>query len=199
MHKAVAMDCFKALDSAWVIAFFLLVTAATCLAVNKSQRNALVKDVRLRGRKKSTAKTPPQSISPEKSATGSLSIFVDVLPPPRREALTKIEGKRSRTAAQEVNEKEIREHILPMTADYRTAEADRYTPTGFSVQEIKELGDFPDYATLSGVPLPNPYHEFDIDKARPRPYRPFRWAYHQTMCTWTYLSIAIRNALCVSA
>ncbi|KKA19840.1 hypothetical protein T310_6164 [Rasamsonia emersonii CBS 393.64] len=175
------MDFLNVLDPKWVIGLFLLVTTATCLAVNKSQRDALVRNVRFRGRKSSTARTQPPSISPEKSATGSPSIYSDVLPPPRREALTRIEGKRPRTAAQEVNEKKIREHILPMTADYRTADGDRYTPTGFSVHEIKELGNFPDYATLSGVPLPNPYYEFDIDKARPRPYRPFRWAYHQTM------------------
>ncbi|GES64239.1 HRQ family protein [Aspergillus terreus] len=68
-----------------------------------------------------------------------------------------------------------------MTADYRTAQDGTYTPTGFSVAEIKELGDFPDYAALSGVPLPGAYHEFDIEKALPRPYRPFRWSYHQTM------------------
>ena len=55
------------------------------------------------------------------------------------------------------------------------------TATGFTLQEIKALGNFPDYATLSGVPLPRAYHEFDVSKAIPRPYRPIRWAYHQTM------------------
>ncbi|TKX27327.1 hypothetical protein C1H76_0164 [Elsinoe australis] len=49
------------------------------------------------------------------------------------------------------------------------------------MSEIKALGDFPDYAKLSGVPLPTPYATFDIDTAKPRPYRPLRWAYHQTM------------------
>lgn len=56
------------------------------------------------------------------------------------------------------------------------------TVCGFSVDEIKALEDFPDYAELSGVSLPTPYPEFDIEKALPRPYRPFRWAYHQTIC-----------------
>lgn len=50
------------------------------------------------------------------------------------------------------------------------------------MEEIKALGDFPDYSKISGVLLPKAYKEFDIEKARPRPYRPFRWAYHQTMC-----------------
>lgn len=57
-----------------------------------------------------------------------------------------------------------------------------YTATEFSNHEIKALGDFPDYAALSGVPLPKAYPEFDINKAKPKPYRPFRWVYHQTMC-----------------
>ncbi|KAG6817080.1 hypothetical protein H0H87_012848 [Tephrocybe sp. NHM501043] len=39
----------------------------------------------------------------------------------------------------------------------------------------------PDYARLSGVPAPKPLHNFNLDKANPRPYRPFRWEYHQNM------------------
>ncbi|KAJ4488394.1 hypothetical protein J3R30DRAFT_3280163 [Lentinula aciculospora] len=38
-----------------------------------------------------------------------------------------------------------------------------------------------DYYKLSGVPAPNPLPDFDVDKAKARPYRPFRWSYHQTM------------------
>ncbi|KAE9407115.1 hypothetical protein BT96DRAFT_963334 [Gymnopus androsaceus JB14] len=38
-----------------------------------------------------------------------------------------------------------------------------------------------DYFKLSGVPPPTPLPDFDVDKAKARPYRPFRWAYHQTM------------------
>lgn len=48
-------------------------------------------------------------------------------------------------------------------------------------EEIEAYGDFPDYAMLSGVRLPDPYPEFDIKTALARPYRPFRWSYHQTM------------------
>lgn len=47
---------------------------------------------------------------------------------------------------------------------------------------------FPDYFKLSGVPLPEPLEDFDVDKAKPRPYRPFRWPYHQTMGTSIQLS-----------
>lgn len=49
------------------------------------------------------------------------------------------------------------------------------TPTGFTLDEIKQFGDFPDYATLSGVPLPDASPEFVIERALARPYRPFRW------------------------
>lgn len=38
-----------------------------------------------------------------------------------------------------------------------------------------------DYFALSGVPPPKPLPDFDIDTAKPRPYRPFRWAYFQHM------------------
>lgn len=40
----------------------------------------------------------------------------------------------------------------------------------------------PDYPKLTGVPNPQPLPDFDITTAKPRPYRPFRWDYHQTMC-----------------
>ncbi|QIX00641.1 hypothetical protein AMS68_006158 [Peltaster fructicola] len=72
--------------------------------------------------------------------------------------------------------------LLPDNVNAKTDELREYvTATGFTAEEVERLGDFPDYATLSGIPLPAPYREFDITKARPRPYRPLRWAYHQTM------------------
>jgi hypothetical protein len=72
--------------------------------------------------------------------------------------------------------------LLGFEEDYSAAEDSKYVYSGFSIREIKVLGDFPDYSILSDVPMPKPYLEFDIDKAKPRPYRPFRWPYHQTMC-----------------
>lgn len=60
----------------------------------------------------------------------------------------------------------------------------RRTPTGFSEADIHKLGSFPDYALLSGVRHPKPCPAFDINKAVFRPFRPFRWTYHQTMCEW---------------
>ncbi|KAI0200927.1 alpha-1,2-mannosyltransferase [Astrocystis sublimbata] len=71
--------------------------------------------------------------------------------------------------------------LLGLAENYRDADDSRYICSGLSVREVKALGDFPDHATLSGVPMPNPYPEFDIDTAKPRPYRPLRWPHHQTM------------------
>ncbi|KFA53801.1 hypothetical protein S40293_01732 [Stachybotrys chartarum IBT 40293] len=71
--------------------------------------------------------------------------------------------------------------VLGFEDDYRRADDSRYVYSGFTVGEIKALGDFPDYAKLSGVPPPTPVADFNLDKSTPRPYRPFRWSYHQTM------------------
>ncbi|KAF8191266.1 hypothetical protein BJ912DRAFT_1022000 [Pholiota molesta] len=38
-----------------------------------------------------------------------------------------------------------------------------------------------DYFELSGVPRPKPIRDFNVREAKARPYRPFRWPYHQTM------------------
>lgn len=71
---------------------------------------------------------------------------------------------------------------IPLTADHVGHKPSTYTPTGFSLAEVEALGDFPDYAELSGVPLPTAYEDCVVEKALPRPYRPFRWLYRQTMC-----------------
>lgn len=76
--------------------------------------------------------------------------------------------------------------ILKLDDDYRLADHSTYVYSGFTVGDIKALGDFPDYAKLSGVPLPPPLKDFDVDNSPPRPYRPFRWPYHQTMCMWAW-------------
>ncbi|KAJ8604952.1 hypothetical protein MRB53_041628 [Persea americana] len=51
-----------------------------------------------------------------------------------------------------------------------------YTPA-----EKSALGPWPDYAALTSVPLPRPAETFEISKALPRPYRTFRYPYHQTL------------------
>lgn len=75
--------------------------------------------------------------------------------------------------------------VTPLEANYLDCEETTFTPTGISLEEVRLLGDFPNYAELSGIPHPRPYEDFDIETALPRPYRPFRWAYHQTLCKTT--------------
>ena len=106
--------------------------------------------------------------------------YSDTFPPSRRFVLT--ETKNENKDESQGPTPGWQKRVLPMETPYMDAEDSTFLPCGFSVKEIKALGDFPDYATLSGVPLPDPYPEFDINKALPRPYRPFRWSYHQTMC-----------------
>lgn len=164
----------------WPVGLFLLGTAALYHLLNKSRRDALVSA--LRDRKASTAQTPPRSLSPEKRpvSMSSSPSYTTVLPPSRRK-----EAAEFLPSIKEIgfpSEEHILKNILPMDQDYRTAPDHLYTPMGFSVGEVRALGDFPDYAALTDVPLPEPYKEFDIDQALPRPYRPFRWSYHQTMC-----------------
>lgn len=177
------MDFPQSLESASRIGLVLIAASAVYFLFSRPSNKALLSRISLRGRKDSTARTPPRSISPDKKQANSTELptsYNHALPPSRREALLQQKGAVIRW--KEVDESEMRQNILPMTADYRNSPDNLYTPTGFSVDDVRALGDFPDYATLSGVPLPQPYHEHQLAKALPRPYRPFRWSYHQTMC-----------------
>ena len=174
--------------------------AATCILVSiiflliltRQQRETLFAylPVSSRARRISTSNTPPRSLSPEKRApnNGPPPVdYKDIFPPSRREALIKVaeslsHGQRRKFKGQDVEETEFKKGIIPFTADYRECGPSTYTPMQISFEEVKALGDFPDYAELSGVPLPAAYSQFRIEQALPRPYRPFRWAYHQTMC-----------------
>ncbi|OJJ03275.1 hypothetical protein ASPVEDRAFT_133496 [Aspergillus versicolor CBS 583.65] len=170
------MDELNTQNKPWWAGVALVTLAAICLFVFSTGIPTIHG---IRNRKASTSHTPPRSISPEKknpSQQKTPASPVDVLPPQRRHALAAIG-----LPYKEISEDQVRQRILPMLEDYRACQEERYTPTGFSVADVKALGDFPDYATLSDVPLPEAYDEFDIEKALPRPYRPFRWSYHQTM------------------
>lgn len=113
--------------------------------------------------------------------------YKDVFPPSTRNALplaasSLSSARKSKIRLQEVSQMDYTKNLISFTADYRTCSPSVCTPMGISLGEVDALGDFPDYASLSGVPLPETYKDFDITKAIPRPYRPFRWGYHQTMC-----------------
>ena len=166
------------------------------LACNKKQRQILVDRFRWRSRRSSSAATPPRSLSPEKKIPNNGPSPVDyakVFPPSGRAALAQLAptlpaDRQHKLIGHEITPELFAESLLPLTANYKESDGNLYTSTGFSVDELKALGDFPDYATLSGVPLPSPYKEFNVETAMPRPYRPFRWAYHQTMCEFSEFS-----------
>lgn len=130
-----------------------------------------------RTRARDSAETPPRSVSPARSSEKPLleQKFPNRVAPEKKSASIAeilssfIPGSRKPLAA----------------APTKPSNAEATNPvTNRTDAEIDSYGDFPDYAALSGVPLPAPYQNFDINKALPRPYRPFRWAYHQTMCTF---------------
>ncbi|KAK2748930.1 hypothetical protein FQN57_007213 [Myotisia sp. PD_48] len=138
---------------------------------------------RFRGARKAySASTPPPSVSLPKLQT-TLPQYKNTLPPLRGEFLPRApqDGFGMAFRNNLVTEEQVLNSILPLTTNYLTCKQAKYTTTGFSVADLKALGSFPNYSALSSVPLPQPYLEFDINKALPRPYRPFRWNYHQTM------------------
>ncbi len=178
--------------SQWLLGLGVIVVISTAgvLAFNKRQRDAVLHRLHFHRRRASGASTPPRSISPSKKvllSSNGAPDFPNTLPPPRRSALIEISEKTPGIPmGAEPSEQTILRNQLPMTRSYFLEnETPKYTPTGFSTAEIKALGDFPAYDVLSGVPLPKPYAGFDPARALPRPYRPFRWAYHQTMCMLT--------------
>ena len=178
----------------------LLVTAVL-LSINKRQRDAVLVRLHFHRRRTSGASTPPRSFSPGKKSSfgrtdgkepvSTAPDYVNTFPPSRRSALAEIAKQTTSTKLLTLINSDLSpelscENALPTTRSYDLEnDGPKYTPTGFSVEEIKAMGDFPAYDILTGVPLPQPYKNFDYTKALPRPYRPFRWAYHQTMCKST--------------
>lgn len=177
----------------------ILLSLMLLFVLTRQQRENLLGHiyVSFRGRRVSTSKTPPRSLSSENNVLSSgppLVDFKDTFPPSRRETLARAAetlsaGQRKELIGREVDEGEFKKGIIPLAADYRDCAASAYTPTEISIGEVKALGDFPNYAALSGVSLPVAYKEFKIEGAIPRPYRPFRWAYHQTMCMLAHSQI----------
>ncbi|OAK97039.1 hypothetical protein IQ06DRAFT_39719 [Phaeosphaeriaceae sp. SRC1lsM3a] len=169
----------------WILVTAFVGTSAYFLIVHKGKRDLVLDRLHISRRRVSGAKTPPRSLSPSKKQVQGLADvnYVDTLPPSRRSALIELSVPASKVTTDQKLEAESNasNNMAPMKTSYLDVEDSLYMPCGFSINDIKQLGDFPDYATLSGVPLPRPYPEFDIQKALPRPYRPFRWAYHQTM------------------
>ncbi|KAF5017529.1 hypothetical protein F66182_10530 [Fusarium sp. NRRL 66182] len=121
----------------------------------------------------------PSSPPPEPVNKTAPADYTKVYPPSRRHVLVEISPEFS--SSENVDLSVTPKPLLRLDQDYRDADPTTFNFTGFSMDEIRRLGDFPDYAALSGVPLPEPLSNFNVETALPRPYRPFRWAYHQTM------------------
>ncbi len=136
--------------------------------------------------KASDALTPPRSESPGRNGPSQQG-HEEVFPPHRREALAELPSNALKGPGKSAKQlSQIQPDYSKLTPDKAVCNTDdlldHTTATGFTAEEIRRLGDFPDYATLSGIPLPSAYKEFDIKTALPRPYRPYRWPYFQTMC-----------------
>ena len=173
----------------------VVLCALTLFFLPKNQRGKIVKWIspwlaELVGGRDSNSTTSPNDLPSEEKAPQNApapASYKDAFPPSTRERIYDA-GKhlpreqREKLQNGPASEAEFSKNLIPFTADYRECGPSTYTPTEISVEEVEALGDFPDYAALGDVPLPEPYREFDITKAIPRPYRPFRWAYHQTMC-----------------
>lgn len=184
---------FSIFQDQWLLGLGVLFLLSSCavLAVNKRQRDAVLERLQFSRRRASGASTPPRSFSPSKRASIATSGNPDyrtTYPQSRREVLPDLAKMLPSANAKILVQSEpsvdcILQNQLPMTESYAVeSDEPRYTPTGFSTTEIKAMGDFPAYDVLTGTPLPQAYENFDPAKALPRPYRPFRWAYHQTMC-----------------
>lgn len=181
-----------------IVGLGLLLASITALVFNKRQRDVVLGRLHFQRRRASGAATPPRSLSPEKQGPTAASVkdaalsnlgadLINSFPPSRREVLHELAKTASASNKKiligpEPEKEFLRDNSLPTTRSYDlNNDSPKYTPTGFSTTEIKAMGDFPAYNLLSGVPLPQPYEGFDHTKALPRPYRPLRWAYHQTM------------------
>ena len=156
-----------------------------------------IERLRISRYKTNGALTPPASVSTAKAQPGNDDLF----PPDRRHVLAALPCNSLKGPGKPANELSgVSPDYSRLTPDKAVCNTndflDHTTATGFTVDEIRRLGDFPDYASLSGIPLPNEHKEFDINTALPRPYRPYRWPYYQTMCTYTKFS-AFEIVICV--
>ena len=191
------MSLLTVLHDKWVLslsAFLLFCILAFCFT-NDSRRHALLARLCSGRHRSSSALTPPASILGEKpgleragqssASSTTAKDFTKIFPPSRHFMLSKLSRLillPEQPIDPEPTADDLVKNLLPSVRSYDIHnDIVKYTPTRFSTAEIKALGNFPDYDILSGIPLPKPYAEFDPTKALPRPYRPFRWAYHQTM------------------
>ena len=192
----VSLGKYMPSGQSWIyLAIVVLLSNIALLVLTKSQRETLYARVSswapavTRRRRTSSSRTPPRSLTPEKKVPNNVPPpveYKDCFPPSNREALRVVadslsNSQKKNIGPQDINQDDFQKNLIPLDADYRECGPSTFTPMEISMAEIKALGDFPDYSKLSGVPLPDAYENFEIERALPRPYRPLRWPYHQTM------------------
>ncbi|KAJ9150368.1 hrq family protein [Pleurostoma richardsiae] len=154
------------------LGFLVLTTAFIGLLVSRRKGNPLLSAL--------SYPTPP-SVKQDQT-------YVLHFPPSRQPSLVDIPAvKKAIKISAPPPPEVLSRQALPSTKTVDLSKDNQYTPTGFSTQELRALGRFPDYSILSGVRHPEPCGpNFDIHKATFRPARPFRWNYHQTMSILKY-------------
>lgn len=110
-------------------------------------------------------------------------------PPSRRHTLADLKLKNSTAPYTTPSPDVLSRLAIPSTSTPDWDKDNQWTPTGFSTQDLRAMGRFPDYSVITGTRYPKPYGDhFDIKKAVFRPFRPFRWSYHQTMGKTSFLT-----------
>ena len=140
-------------------------------------------------RARDSAATPPRSVSPARPQEKPLLLDLNRAAPGATVDAHPVAAAAAEKKLRSPSVTEILTSLIPRSKNPAVAAvserpAQTEPVTNRTPGEIANYGHFPDYSALSGVPLPVPYEKFDIERALPRPYRPFRWAYHQTMCTY---------------
>ncbi|KAM7210510.1 Protein of unknown function (DUF3445) domain containing protein [Rhypophila decipiens] len=131
-------------------------------------------EISAKSTKRALAKTTPAD-------TKSPYPYLLQFPPSRRHTLAQLPGF-EKSDIRDVSPETLKSQALPTTGTPDLNKDNLYTTMGFSTQDVRKLGRFPDYAILSGVRNPLPVGpDWDINKATFRPFRPFRWGYHQHM------------------
>ncbi|KAI9804437.1 MAG: hypothetical protein M1825_001336 [Sarcosagium campestre] len=155
----------------------LIALSIVYISLNQKQQETLLQYLHFNRRRSSASKIPTRSPSPEKKdGKGSTLItdYRDVFPPSRRSSLANVPAFSTEQAKKlkitTPAPEQTKTAIAPLDTPLEDLNSPAFTPTEFSHEDIKALGDFPDYAQLSGVPLPQPWPEFDINKAIARPY-----------------------------
>ena len=191
--------------SLWMgLSGLLILLISVSLDLGRKQKKALLNY--LSGNQSQTSTSTSSTASSKDTAESKPwgeDTYEDVFPPSRRFALSEIKTRLSKKLGKSIEElskspSNSRTSCVPHDRPWDSIKQPAYTATEFSVEEIQAFGDFPDYAGLSGVPPPEPYLNFDLSKAIPRPYRPFRWAYHQTMCRTSRLGPSMTLLTCNS-